>query len=182
MRGDPRVRQSTHVCEMSPMVETCNECPQGRRRVPTGPEGLPPPRRRGPDSPEAPPALIGLRVRVYYDSTRGTYSVKLRGKVVAKANTLTLHNVSFVVNERQRDKIRAGGRKTPHAFVQGELAALAAPPPGKGRWVRFHYNPRKTDGFVDGEGRVLSGAAVVALGFGAPRRPVCLGRKVSYAC
>ena len=111
-----------------------------------------------------------MRVRVYYDSTRKTFSLKERGLVTAKADEVVLRDVRFVVWAAGRDRVRRTGRKTPHAFVEGELVSTNA----KGMDVKgeaFRYNPHRDEGFTS-NGKMLSGAQAVRMAVEAGR-PNC---------
>lgn len=105
---------------------------------------------------------LGERVRVYYDSTRRTWSVVRRGVVVWKSNLIRLTDCRFVVRDSIRDRVRRTGQKDPHAYVEGVLASPYAPLP-QTRFVRFRYNPMTTDRFETAGGIAVDSSAVVAL-------------------
>lgn len=60
-----------------------------------------------------------LPVRVYWDSTRKIYSIKQKGRVVAKTSGLIIKDPSFEVFLSGWRRYRETGRKVPHAFVRG---------------------------------------------------------------
>ena len=110
---------------------------------------------------------VGLRVRAYLDSHRKVFSLKYRGRVVAKAVDLSLVDVRFVVSEAGRARVRATGRKTPHAYVEGVVTAEAVTADRP-----FTYSPFKADGFTESNGSVLRTASEVRLRV-LDGKPVC---------
>lgn len=87
------------------------------------------------------------RVQVYFNLHRKVYSVRQGGKVVAHVREIALRDVNFLVGAAGRDRVRATGQKTVHAYVTGyvvEGGLLFR----DGRSVT--YNPLKYDTFVTG--------------------------------
>lgn len=90
-------------------------------------------------------------VRVYRNLHTGLWSVK-QGVVKFHTSFISLRNVQFCVNEKNRQKVLRERRKNVHAYVQGYLS-------GDGVIVRakpIHYNPYKYDSFMSEDNRVCS--------------------------
>lgn len=114
------------------------------------------------------------RVRVYFDSTRRTFSARAttgpkKGLVVWKGDRLTLSDVTFVVNEAGRARVLRTRQKTPHAFVEGEFVRADAAPSASHRPVG--YNPYLNDGFVTGDGATALTAVQATLHVAYDGRP-----------
>lgn len=66
-----------------------------------------------------------MRVRVYRNLHKHCYSIVAmqgpdKGRVVAHANTVLLHDAVFKVSEKGRQRVLKEKRKNVHAFVVGE--------------------------------------------------------------
>jgi hypothetical protein len=66
-------------------------------------------------------ALKGNWVEVYYNLHKDTFSIRLKGKVVAHADYVQLSDVKFGVGQGGRYNVRKSGQKNVHAFVRGIL-------------------------------------------------------------
>lgn len=66
----------------------------------------------------------GLAVEVYRNLHRDCFSVRDRStrRVIAHVNQIDLHDVSFHVSERQRQRVLAERRKNVHAVVRGVVS------------------------------------------------------------
>lgn len=106
---------------------------------------------------------------VYWDSTRKIFSVKSQGKVILKSCYLEVRNAQFVVSESARQRVLKSGKKTPHAFIRGEVreGRLLRVKPNT---VKFGYRPELSGHFQAGE-MGLAGAKTVYLEAGL--HPTC---------
>ena len=95
---------------------------------------------------------IGLRVMVYYNLHKHTFSVTYKGKVVLYADYVKLKNVEFRVREGGRERVRREKKKNVHAFVIGDLVDYCIFPcenmPPESNTNVITYNPKKYDTFV----------------------------------
>ena len=96
---------------------------------------------------------IGLRVMVYYNLHKHTFSVTYKGKVVLYADYVKLKNVEFRVREGGRERVRREKKKNVHAFVIGDLVDYCIFPcenmPPESNTNVITYNPKKYDTFVN---------------------------------
>jgi len=99
--------------------------------------------------------LLGLRVMVYYNLHKHTFSVTYNGRVVLYADYVKLRNVEFRVREGGKEKVRQEMRKNVHAFVIGDLIDYCEYPceniPPETNEKVITYNPYKYDSFVNKE-------------------------------
>ena len=95
---------------------------------------------------------IGLRVMVYYNLHKKTFSVQYKGRVILYADYVKLGNVEFRVREGGKEKVRQEKRKNVHAFVIGDLLDYCQYPcenmPPETNDKVITYNPYKYDSFV----------------------------------
>ena len=95
---------------------------------------------------------IGLRVMVYYNLHKKTFSVQYKGKIILYADYVKLGNVEFRVREGGKEKVRQEMRKNVHAFVIGDLLDYCQYPcenmPPETNDKVITYNPYKYDSFV----------------------------------
>ena len=96
--------------------------------------------------------FIGLRVMVYYNLHKKTFSVTYDGRVILYADYVKLKNVEFRVREGGKEKVRQEMRKNVHAFVIGNLMDYCTYPcenmPEETNEKVITYNPYKYDSFV----------------------------------
>lgn len=88
-------------------------------------------------------SLTGRLVRLYFDSTRRTWSLtdpKTR-KLLGKGTEVVLEGCRMVVSERRRLWVVSNKRKIPHAFVEGEVVGLNKYDFETGRSTPFTYSP-----------------------------------------
>ena len=92
-----------------------------------------------------------MKVRVYYNLTKHTWSVQTHvpGKgwrVAGHLQRLALNNVKTVVNDYGQEQTRIEGKKYVHAFLEGEIctSAFSVSPSHK----RITYNPQRDNTFV----------------------------------
>lgn len=84
-------------------------------------------------------------IRVYWNVRLGCWSILSDGLVVGHASMLWLRNVTPVVSEAGRLRVRREGRKNVHAYLQGELGG-----PGGTRHSylgQITYNPYHDETF-----------------------------------
>ena len=97
--------------------------------------------------------FLGLRVMVYYNLHKHTFSVTYKGKVVLYADYVKLKNVEFRVREGGRERVRREKKKNVHAFVIGDLVDYCVFPcenmPPESNNNVITYNPKKYDTFVN---------------------------------
>jgi hypothetical protein len=95
---------------------------------------------------------IGLRVMVYYNLHKKTFSVQYKGRIILYADYVKLGNVEFRVREGGKEKVRQEMRKNVHAFVIGDLMDYCQYPcenmPPETNDKVITYNPYKYDSFV----------------------------------
>lgn len=98
------------------------------------------------------PDPIGLRVMVYYNLHKKTFSVQYKGRIILYADYVKLGNVEFRVREGGKEKVRQEMRKNVHAFVIGDLMDYCQYPcenmPPETNDKVITYNPYKYDSFV----------------------------------
>jgi len=96
--------------------------------------------------------LLGLRVMVYYNLHKHTFSVQHKGRIKSYVDYVKLKNVEFRVREGGKEKVRQEKRKNVHAFVIGDLLDYCQYPcenmPPETNDKVITYNPYKYDSFV----------------------------------
>ena len=104
-----------------------------------------------------------MRVRVYRNLTKQTYSVQTRvngrWKVVQYRDFMILTEVKFIVQQAGRERVLTERQKNVHAFVQGTLVENKVLRVGG----KISYNPYRTTTFVDTKGKVQHQADCVYL-------------------
>lgn len=86
-------------------------------------------------------------VKVYFNSHKKLWSIKIKNKPVIHKKEIYLKNISFKVYEKGRMKVLKEKRKNVHAFVCGEVTSKFKADNMK----KAYYNPYKTETFVSGE-------------------------------
>ena len=73
-----------------------------------------------------PTKILGRECSVYYNLHQHCWSVKDKetGHVVAHADTVTLSDCEFVVNEKGRERVIEEKQKNVHAFVRGKVTGI----------------------------------------------------------
>lgn len=61
-----------------------------------------------------------MRVDVYYNLHKKTFSVRHKGKVIAHRDYVWIKDAQFVVSEAGRQRVLREKKKNVHAFVRGE--------------------------------------------------------------
>jgi len=106
------------------------------------------------------PLLKGIKVDVYYNLHKKTFSIRCKGRVIAHRDRVTIKNPEYIVGEKGRQRVLNERSKNVHAFVRGTLMDNASVE----TWIDKHhgmkvafkvkYNPYVHDTFVtafDGE-------------------------------
>jgi hypothetical protein len=99
-----------------------------------------------------------MKVRVYRNLHRKMYSIQtyIKGKgwrVTGHAESVTLANANFVVNDAGRERVRREKRKNVHAYVIGTLTTLPDPYSFQDCANRVSYDPYEMDSFEMDNGR-----------------------------
>jgi len=93
-----------------------------------------------------------MKVMVYYNLNKNTFSVKYKDKVIMYADYVKLKDVEFRVRIGGRDKVRSEKVKNVHAFVIGTLLDHYEYPCDILPVTSFHrivtYDPYKFNSFV----------------------------------
>ena len=130
-----------------------------------------------------PSQILGRKCSVYYNLHKHCWSVKDQksGHVVAHADTVTLSDCEFVVNDSGRQRVLQEQKKNVHAFVRGKITGIDMADSMEQYPARFHnvgeapdkpanaigvgYNPYKYSTFVNraDETPVLKSEQVVML-------------------
>lgn len=93
-----------------------------------------------------------MKVMVYYNLNKHTFSVTHNSKVIMYADYVKLKDVEFRVRQGGKEKVRSEKRKNVHAFVIGELLEYSIfpskdiPTPSSNEIIT--YDPYKYDSFV----------------------------------
>ncbi len=62
-----------------------------------------------------------MRVDVYYNLHKKTYSIRHKGVVVQHADNIIIENAEYAVGKAGNKRVRKEKRKNVHAYVRGEL-------------------------------------------------------------
>lgn len=96
--------------------------------------------------------IIGLKVMVYYNLHKHTFSVRYNGKVILHADYIKLKDVEFRVRQGGKEKVRSEKQKNVHAFVIGTIVDYCEYPcedmPEEPTDNIITYNPYKYDTFI----------------------------------
>ena len=97
--------------------------------------------------------LINLEkpILVYKNLHKNCYSIKQDSLVVAHAERLCIRDVTFIVSEKNRQKVIETKQKNVHAFIKGlyETSGMGTTASKNDLPVEVYYNPYKTDSFVN---------------------------------
>lgn len=106
---------------------------------------------------------------IYRNLTRGGFSVRYKGKVIDHADCIMAHGVTYVVNQKGRERVLREKKKYVHAFVACESYKVL-----DNSWLQccndtlnneVCYNPFKHDSFmVDGHRMHSSDACILGNG------------------
>lgn len=84
---------------------------------------------------------------VYWDSRKKQYSVRSRGKVVAKLAEFYMINVDFVVSEKGRQRVLRERVKNVHAVLRGSILRGKPKNVENRKTVHIKYNPYEDRSF-----------------------------------
>lgn len=100
------------------------------------------------------PLLKGIKVDVYYNLHKKTFSIRCNGKVIAHRDKVSIKNPQYIVGEKGKQRVRREKSKNVHAFVRGTLMDNAS----LEHWIdsfdmmniafKVKYNPYVHDTFV----------------------------------
>lgn len=115
-----------------------------------------------------PELLVGKKVKTYYDVNRHMFSVTYSGIVVLKADYVRLKNVTFLVSEKGKERVRKEGQKNVHAYVTGTLTDYCKNPceviPEPETGIVITYNPKRDEFFnIRETGKLIYNADEVEL-------------------
>lgn len=85
-----------------------------------------------------------MRVDVYWNLHKDTFSIRHKGKVIGYSDTVCLENARFVVRDAARRKVVAEHVKSVHAWVQGDLVETVC----DAGMMPVTYNPYRDETFV----------------------------------
>jgi len=90
-------------------------------------------------------------IKVYKNLHKDCYSVKQGTLVVAHAERLCLRDVTFKVNEKNRQKVIKTKQKNVHAFIEGfyDTSGMGTTAERNDLPVKVYYNPYKTNTFIN---------------------------------
>jgi hypothetical protein len=86
-------------------------------------------------------------IKVYKNLHKDCYSIKQGILVVAHAERVCLKDVTFEVNEKNRQKVIKTKQKNVHAFIKGFYDTYESE--RKDLSVEVYYNPYKTESFIN---------------------------------
>ena len=107
-----------------------------------------------------------MKIKVYRNLHNGKLSIKQGDKVIGHCRSITMKDVSFICNEKGRDRVRRTKQKNVHAWLEGTPCYLSGFVAFKGRarpqvaiapfinsrkagCSKAYYNPYITDEWVD---------------------------------
>ena len=92
--------------------------------------------------------------KVYKNTTRSTWSIKVKDKVVKHTDSILIQNPVFICSQKTIERIRKTKRKTPCAYVCGNIIDCSFPE----NWLDFFgclsntneviFNPYQFTSFV----------------------------------
>ena len=83
-------------------------------------------------------------VHVYRNLHRACWSVRLRGKVIGHVSSVTLQDVTLIIQKAGQTRVRVSRQKNVHAYARGKLEKADVSTPAT---VRARYDPRTRDAF-----------------------------------
>jgi hypothetical protein len=92
----------------------------------------------------------GQKVRVHFNLHKRDWSVvamdgPMKGKVIERADGLTLTDCTFKVSEASRLKVLEHKVRSVHAWIHGRIAQTTSPDPEA---TEFNYNPYRASTFT----------------------------------
>ena len=122
-----------------------------------------------------------MRIFVYWNIYDKVFTVqnRLTGRVRRHAESLTLRDADFEIDQAERDRMIRDARKTLHAGVRGEIVPDV--PESLEGWTQVIYVPELHEGFVSAdEGRPVARAEFVRLETRAGK-PHVFAKGVTYS-
>lgn len=105
-----------------------------------------------------------VKVDVYRNLRTGGFSIRHKGRVIAREKTIVLTDVKFVVSQASRQRVLNQKKRNVHAILRGTLVSTGAMIPYESFDGEGYYNPYKHDSFIDKDSGVkLEGANMVLL-------------------
>jgi hypothetical protein len=95
-------------------------------------------------------------MHVYRNLNRACWSIRLRGKVIGHVGSLTLQNVTLIIQKAGQTRVRVTGQKNVHAYARGKLSKANAATTA----IRARYDPRTRDTFELEDGTPVHGCAL----------------------
>lgn len=113
-----------------------------------------------------------IRARVYRNLNKGGLSIKSKidGKwrVTDYAAQAILKNCTFRTSDKERERIAAGGNKSVHAWIEGDLISTDASDYEKSDAPIPYYNPHKTR-FFEIDGAIVKSADICKI-YSSPKK------------
>ncbi|ANY85554.1 hypothetical protein BB934_45845 (plasmid) [Microvirga ossetica] len=119
--------------------------------------------------PPCPLRRPGLKVHVYRNLTKGVWSVRKSGRVIAHRPLIVLRDCKIRVSESGRQRAIREGQRNVHTWIEGRYCAEAI----AGELTPIGYNPFHAPTFTRRPGfiPVFEALAVVFAEDGSIRRP-----------
>ncbi len=99
----------------------------------------------------------GTYVQVYRNLNRACWSVRLRGKVIGHVSTMTLQDVTLIIQQAGQTRVRVTGQKNVHAYARGKLGQADA---ATAATLRTRYDPRTRNTFQLENGTPVHACAI----------------------
>ena len=96
-------------------------------------------------------------VHVYRNLNRACWSVRLRGKVIGHVDTVTLQDVTLIIQHAGQTRVRVTGHKNVHAYARVKFGQTNAPTAAT---ARARYNPKTRDTFELEDGTPVHACAI----------------------
>ena len=109
-----------------------------------------------------------MRVDVYYNLHKKTFSVRHKGKVIAHRDYVWVKDAQFVVSEAGRQRVLNEKKKNVHAFVRGEWlehTSRQTATEGTKYGGYASYNPYKAGTFMAYDLPIHKADAVLCIGY-----------------
>ena len=94
-------------------------------------------------------------VQVYRNLNRACWSIRLRGKVIGHVGTVTLQDVTLIIQKSGQTRVRVSGQKNVHAYARGKLSQANTATTA----IRARYDPKTRDTFQLKDGTPIHACA-----------------------
>ena len=101
-----------------------------------------------------------MRVDVYWNTTKQTWSIRHKGRVIGHGRRVVLADAEWIVRPAGRERVRATGHKNVHAWVRGEIAPTLSFADSK---ERVRYNPYDDEQFHTDSGEIVENSPFAIL-------------------